>query len=139
NDQMSPPPLDVDLLSEMMTQDDIVVSTIEIVTLGHASVFPTPTAQEISRVAGTVPTHHGGRVLLKVTVDMTQAHAAITARASRGDYAAGLSKTLLAAAARIRIRLDASGIRANLLTPAQIDEQQSTRLNSSHASLSYAV
>src|SRR5699024_7791714 len=84
NDHMSHPPLDVDLLSEMMTQDDIVVSTIEIVTLGHASVFPTPTAQEISRVAGTVPTHHGGRVLLKVTVDMTQAHAAITARASRG-------------------------------------------------------
>lgn len=122
NDHMSHPPLDVDLLAEMMTQDDIVVSTIEIVTLGHASVVPTPTAQEISRVAGTVPTHHGGRVLLKVTVDMAQAHAAITARASRGDYAAGLSKTLLAAAARIRIRLDASGIRANLLTPAQIDE-----------------
>lgn len=115
-------PVDLSLLAGLMQQDDIVVSCVEVVTLGQPSVKPSAVSQEIGRMAGGVPTHHSGRVLLKVTVDTAEAHAAIIARSTRDDYAAGLSKTVLAAAARIRIRLDAAGVRAVLLTPAQVSE-----------------
>lgn len=120
--RVSRDPIDLPLLASLMQQDDIIVSSLEVITLGQPSVKPSAVSQEISRMAGAVPTHHSGRVLLKVTVDTAEAHAAITARSTRGDYAAGLSKTLLAAAARMRIRLDAEGVRAELLTPAQVSE-----------------
>lgn len=115
-------PVDLASLERMMVQGDIVLSRISLVTLGQRMVVSTDAAETVSQIIGQTPTHTGGRTFIVVSLRLTEAHAAINSRSLRGSFVVGVHKTVLAAAARIRIMVEGQGMRARVLNSEQIEQ-----------------
>lgn len=127
--ETSQPLVDLDMLAEMMRQDDIIVHRLALTTSGTRQATASRPARIISQVVGATPTHTSARTLLEVTVKMSESNAAAAARATQGSYVIGIQKTVLAAAARIVIRLKAQGLNAWILGPGAVRNAATDILN----------
>lgn len=122
DDNVSRDPVDMRVIESLMTQSDITLSRVSVVTLGQSVAVPTPAATMINQLIGQTPTHTGGRTFIVVALRMEDSLAAVHARATDGSVVVGTHKAVLAAAARIRIQIESAGMRAHVLSPEQAEE-----------------
>lgn len=118
---VSRPPIDVNLFKDMLVQGDIVLDSIELVTVGYRAALPAREfSSTLSQVIGLTPVPTGATTLVVVSLDTESSTAAITSRALGGSIPYGVERTVLNAAARIRILIEGQGIEASILTREQV-------------------
>lgn len=115
------PEIDLQLLADSMVHGDLVISRLAVATVGHAAVIPGSAASVVTGVIGDTPAYVGGRSFLIVTLQLDQAHPAIKARCGQGSYAEGTHRAVLSAAARIRVLVESQGVRARIMSHAQVE------------------
>lgn len=121
HEEISREPIDLRLLERLMVQNDIALKHITVISAGYRNAIPNLRAGSlISEVTGSTPLSTGGSTYLAITLDTDQSHAAIGARAIKGSVPFGINKSVMAAAARIRILIEGQGISARVLTPRQV-------------------
>lgn len=108
-------------LRPLMVQDDIVLTSMEFITLGQRSLGRGRVAAAISQAAGKTDWPVDGRSFIKLTLDKNRSYAAVVARAPQGDVTIGAAKAILAAAARTRIKCESLGYAARILSPEQVE------------------
>ncbi|MGP9760830.1 hypothetical protein [Corynebacterium sp. AOP12-C2-36] len=113
------PVITMERLAPLMTHGDLVLQRLEAVTYGMRTVLPTPAGRIAASLAGTVPTHQAGRTFLKATLRLDDAHPAILARATDGDFAVGTHRAVLSSVARIRVHAEGMGLSVSVMSPSQ--------------------
>lgn len=120
---VSRPPIDVTLFKDMLVQNDIVLDSIELVTVGYRAALPARQfSSTLSQVIGLTPGPTGGTTYVVVTLDTETTTAAVSARALGGSIPYGVERAVLNAAARIRILIEGQGMEASILSRAQVSD-----------------
>jgi type VII secretion protein EccE len=128
------PAIDLSVLEPLMTQGELMLQRIEVITEGMHSMLPTTVARSVATISGEVPAPLAGNTYLKVTMRLDDAHPAVQARAIDGDFAVGTHRAVLSAVARIRVRVEGMGLKVTVLTPEQgrqVSEEMLTWLGDS--------
>lgn len=113
--------IDLDLLKRMMVQNDIVLSSLSVISSSYRTVLPRHNAGGVvSSVVGNTPVPIGGRTILAIKLDTAASAAAINARAIKDSVPYGIHRSVLAAASRIRILIEGQDLSANVLSQAQV-------------------
>lgn len=130
SDKVSRAPIDLRLLERMMVQNDIVLDSISVFSVGFRTALPrNVAATAVSQVVGPTPVPVGGSTYLVIRLNMETSHAAINARAINGSIPYGVHRSVLNAAARIRILIENQGVSASVLSRNEIDELTSQIVN----------
>lgn len=120
NGNTSTPTVDLDMIADMMHQDDIICSRMQLLTLGMRTAVDNAPARIETQIMGNLPTHASGRTILELTIRLEDSNQAAAARAIHNSHVIGIQKTVLAAAARIVIRLKAQNLDAWILGPEAV-------------------
>lgn len=123
DDVVSRPPINLRLLERLIEQNDIVLDSITVISMGYRTVLARHVVGSmVSQIIGNTPVPTGGRTFLAVKLDVAASHPAITARALNQSVPFGIHRSVLAAAARIRILIEGQGSSARVLSRGQIEE-----------------
>lgn len=123
DDAVSRPPINLRLLERLIEQNDIVLDSITVISMGYRTVLARHVVGSmVSQIIGNTPVPTGGRTFLAVKLDVAASHPAVTARALNQSVPFGIHRSVLAAAARIRILIEGQGVSARVLSRGQIEE-----------------
>lgn len=123
DDNVSRPAVDVEALATMMTQSDIILDSISVISMSYrTAVANNEAASAVSQVIGITPAPYAGRTLLVVKLNTKASHAALKARALNGSVEYGIERTVLNSAVRITYMLDRLGVRASLLSEQDLEQ-----------------
>lgn len=123
SDRVSRAPIDLRLLERMMVQNDIVLDSISVLSVGFRTALPrNVAANAVSQVVGQTPVPVGGTSYLVIRLNMETSHAAINSRAINGSIPYGVHRSVLNAATRIRILIENQGVAANVLSRNEISD-----------------
>lgn len=126
SDRISRDPIDLRLLEQMMVQNDIVLDSISVLSVGYRTALAdNKAANAVSQSVGQTPAPVGGTTYLVIRLDMETSHAAINSRAINGVLSYGVHRAVLNAAARIRILIESQGVSARVLSRGQISDLMS--------------